>query len=111
MKLRFLGLLTGCLMLGSWGMGAPKALGAGVSSVNWNCLQRSATCNVVKTHPSQDPRLQELTATILVFLYLMVPAGIGLSLFLSDQYQAYHTRLLKRQRELLERLWEQGAHY
>jgi hypothetical protein len=47
-------------------------------------------------------------ATILQWLVLGTPVGIGLGILVYDRYLVYRTAVLKAQIEMLERLWQQS---
>lgn len=48
---------------------------------------------------------------ILGFLYLVLPSGLCLGIFLYDKYCAYRAAVLHKQVEFLEKLWEQSTQH
>lgn len=50
-----------------------------------------------------SPQQQKLIENILLWLSYLLPGGLILGIFLSDNYHAYRSTVLKRQIELLER--------
>jgi hypothetical protein len=56
-------------------------------------------------------QLEFISNVLLGFLYLVLPVGLGLGIFLHDKYYAYRSNLLSTQMELLERLWKQSSQH
>ena len=46
--------------------------------------------------------------TILQWLLVAVPIGIGLAILLYDRYLVYRSAVFRSQVEMLERLWQQS---
>lgn len=69
--------------------------------------------STAKTVPQllSSAQLEFISNILLGFLYFVLPAGLGLGIFLHDKYYAYRSHLLKAQIERLERLWQQNPQH
>lgn len=53
---------------------------------------------------------QETIANILIgFIYLVLPCGLGLGIFLYNKYRVHRAAIIQEQIELLEKLWQYGS--
>lgn len=55
-----------------------------------------------------SPAQQGLMANILIGLGYLLPAGLGLGIYIYDRYADYRCGVIKQQVETLERIWEQS---
>lgn len=65
---------------------------------------------VTGTQQLLTPDQQGAIANILLgFIYLVLPSGLCLGIFLYNRYSTYRTAMLHKQVETLERLWNQST--
>jgi hypothetical protein len=56
-----------------------------------------------------NPQTQKLTAKVLIWLSYLLPTSLILGIFLFDAYGSYRSAALKRQIDLLEKLWQSSS--
>lgn len=76
-------------------------------------LQNQGTAGATRITATIVPQLlspaqQELMANILIGLSYLLPAGLGLGIYIYDRYADYRCSILKQQVETLERIWERS---
>jgi len=76
-----------------------------VKSAKATQIPKSSTVNVPLSPAAQGT----ISAILLGFIYLFLPFGLSLGLFLYEKYYVYRDAVLKEQIELLERLWQHGS--
>ncbi len=67
---------------------------------------KSSTVNVVPLSPAAQGTISNI---LLGFIYLFLPVGLGLGIFLYDKYCVYRDAVLHEQIEILEKLWQYGS--
>jgi hypothetical protein len=75
------------------------------SPADRQAAQFTATASQPVALSSQQ--LEEVSNVLIGLLYLALPAGLGLALFLHDRQEDYFSKQLKMRIELLERIWRQ----
>ena len=56
--------------------------------------------------PAQQERIANF---FLIFIYFILPGGLGLGMFLHNRYCVHRAAAIQKQIELLERLWQHGS--